>query len=379
MKTTRQLKHRADGRLQRKVTVINAITGEKIKKIAYGHTAAELDADVERIKAIYGNVIFTGLTLERYLKEYIEERKKELTGVDGLNSLELYENTFKSHLYGTSFAALQLTDINLLEAKKFFNDFKSKRKGFTGARTKNLLFTILNTALKNAVYEGYLEANPLDRMRKPAYKSKEKGVIMTDTFNTILEMAENDNPQIANLFRFDILSGLRRSEIIALRFTDVNFNKGSVKITKALKRTKKYGLVQGGTKNRYSTRTVLLDNTSVEILRQQFLKAQRAYNEGKKAFNMDAFVFTDEDGKNFKPDRITKTFARYRDKLNLAKDITLHSLRHTAATNLAEHDIGTRKLQARFGWGSGMMADRYTHETEKMQEDIVKVLNKCAK
>ena len=51
MKSTYKLKRRKDGRLQRKVTMTNNITGEKIIKMAYGYTTQELDADADRLRA----------------------------------------------------------------------------------------------------------------------------------------------------------------------------------------------------------------------------------------------------------------------------------------------------------------------------------------
>lgn len=259
--------------------------------------------------------------------------------------------------------------------REFFTNFKPKKKGVTGKRTKQLLYTILKTALTQAVYDGYISENPLNKIRRPDYKSKPKSIVTEEQLDHILVLAKKYDPQFANLFIFDVVIGLRRSEILALKFTDIDFKNKTLKVTKGIKRLKGKGTYIGDTKNHTSVRTLPIDEFSFNILRDQLKRAKNNPVKNGGMFRMNSYVFHDENGEPFKPDRATRCFQRCREELNYPTTMTLHSLRHTAATHIAEHGIGTREMQTWFGWSTGAMADRYTHGTDAMKNKIVNILN----
>lgn len=368
-------KRRPDGRYQRQVTIINEITGEKIVKTVYGYSTKELIAAADAIRRKYEPVVFTDLTLYEYLTEYIKMRKAELNGSkDGLTTLEGYEDCYDRYVKDTVLGNTQLMDLSVFLFKDFFANFKPKRKNAIGTRVKQTLYTVLKTALNEAKYEGLIEDNPLDRIRKPKHIAKKRQAVTQDQLNHILELAAVENQQNANLLHLDSQLGLRRGELTSLRFTDVDFTEKTLRVYRSRKRLHE-GIYEGSTKNEYSRRVLKLDDISLAILRDQLRIAQATYKEAGQPMPMDSFVFFKDLGQPYGLDAASKIFATYRDALNYPKNITLHSLRHTAATVLAEHNITTKAMQVRFGWSTGKMADVYTHPTDKMQDEVVDVLN----
>ena len=368
-------KRRLDGRLQRQVTVINQITNEKITKRIYGRSKRELNAQEDALRSKYSQVVYNEYTLYNYLSLYVKERKAELEGIDGLSTVEQYERYFDNYIKDTRIGNTPLSDLNVFMLREFFLNWKPIKSHFSGGRAKQMLYTELKTALNQAFRDGLIEQNPLDKIAKPRHNTKEKSVVTDEQFLAIIAMAEKKSPQMANLFRLDINSGLRRGEIVGLRFTDIDFDAGTVNIVNSIKKTKKFGQAPGSTKNFTSRRKLLLDKVSLDVLRSQLAIVKESYKKAKRPFNMNSYVFESLPGRHYSLDHVTWTFRKIRNALGYPETMTLHSLRHTAATFLAEHDVGTRKLMVRFGWSTGKMADRYTHETEKMQEDVVDILN----
>ena len=202
------------------------------------------------------------------------------------------------------------------------------------------------------------------------------GIVTPEIYHTIMNDVQGS--QVEHLFKFAWGTGLRRSEIVALRWSDFDADAALVHVTKARKRAvEEY---EGAPKTAYSVRTVTLSPAAVQnLLAWKKKLAEQLLSQGIR-LTKDAYIF-----RSLKDVRqpmtltaLTHIFADLKEKLNLPKNLRFHSFRHTHATMLAEQEISAKKIQVRLGHSSAAFTmDRYVHNTVQMQDGITEKIVKC--
>ena len=371
-------KPRKDGRLRHKLNLgPDIFTGKPIVKQVYGYNLRELNYNIAEIYKKYASINFNSISVEEYLKWYIKQRKAALTSKDGLPTIEYYEILFNTHVIPV-LGQIPLTDLAAPSIRDMINAIKPKHKRYTGQRTKEGVYIAFKAALKFAVLNELILINPMDKIEKPKYKSKIKGVVDADLFNKFLSVAAEDGPQWPLFLEFALFSGVRRGELAALTFSCIDYKKSTVTINKAFKRIKA-GTFVGSVKSDYGFRTLLMPLRIMQILKKQEMNTKRACFAAQIPFTRDLPMWHDEELKPIKLDLLTRKFTAYREKLNIPEDanITLHSLRHTLATYMAEQDINPKKIQIRLGHSSpAFTMQRYTNNTISMQESVIDTIDK---
>ena len=100
-------------------------------------------------------------------------------------------------------------------------------------RTKEYCYIIINAILNQALREDLIDKNPCINVKKPKSKPKEASIITNEEFNMLLNSAKNTQFEIILRLAFD--TGMRRSEICALRWEDIDFNKNIIHVRHAIK------------------------------------------------------------------------------------------------------------------------------------------------
>lgn len=370
-------KRRKDGRLQHLVNLgQDFISGEKVTKMVYGYTLAELNHEITSLLEKYNGINYSNMTLRDFLKYYIKSRKAALSANDGLGTVEEYEAQFNRYVIPI-IGRIQLVDLTPPLVNEVFIQLKPKRLNCSCERTKQGVYVILKTALNMAVKQKLILSNPLDAIDKPTYTPNRRGVLNMDEFHAILDLASKDDKQIARLFEFALFSGCRRGELVALRFSNVDIKNASVDIVEAAKRTKSKGVVIGHPKSNYGIRSLLMPPQAIEVLKTQELYTKKKCFSLGVPFSKDCSVWNDDKANQLDLDAPTVWFAKYRDALNLSKTLTFHSIRHTLATFMAEQDINPKKIQLRLGHASAAFTMQvYTANTKKMQESVIEKIDK---
>lgn len=118
-----------------------------------------------------------------------------------------------------------------------FENGRTDGKGGLSAKTIRNLHNMLHQALKQAQINGLIMGNPTEGTVLPRRKKKEMCVLSVDEQTKLIQVINMHRLGFAILF--DLTTGLRIGELCALRWTDVNFNKGTIKISRTLQRIKK--------------------------------------------------------------------------------------------------------------------------------------------
>lgn len=356
-------KKRKDGRYQSSVTITNSLTGEKKKIYVYGYTEAELIREKEKIKRNNGNITIGNTHFKDWIDEWLAIKKDDLAK----STLDDYKKRIDKTIspYLDDFPMKNITPAMI----------RKVLRNIEGDRNKQYTYILLHAIFQQAYVDEIIDRNPCIAVKKPKYKAQEKQIITPDIFKKILTAVTSK--QQRNIFILAMYTGMRRGEICALKWKNIDFNKGLIKVTSAIKKTTA-GLIYGKTKTENSKRNVLISKNVIDVLHNQLhLQDERYLKNGAKVTSND-FVFTSELIYNavLPPDTITNNFARTKKHAGINENISFHSFRHTHTTMLVESHIPIKAVQMRLGHSTAAFTmQQYAHNTDKMQREIVDLLD----
>jgi integrase len=183
----------------------------------------------------------------------------------------------------------------------------------------------------------------------PRVVSTEIGIVRADHLAGLLKRLRGE--PIYPIASLALASGMRRGELLALRWQDVDFDRALLRVEQSLETTKA-GLRFKAPKTRHGRRTITLPATIVADLRTRWREQQEqrlALGLGKAPG--EALVFSTWEGRPLDPRGVTKAWARAMALLGSAK-VTLHSLRHTHASQLIAAGVDVLTVSRRLGHGS---------------------------
>jgi integrase len=216
-------------------------------------------------------------------------------------------------------------------------------------RTRLHLHRVIHTMLKHAVQWGVVARNVAGMVDAPRVIAKEIEILSPAQVSIVLQ-ALRGKPAYP-IVALALGSGLRRSELLALRWSDVDLDGGSLRVEQALEQTKRAGLVFKAPKTRHGRRTVTLAPSTIAVLREHWKAQQehRLFFGLGKAPN-DALVFMSDDGSPYLPSTLTLQWRRAMQAATLRA--TLHSLRHTHASTLIAAGLDVLTVSRRLGHGT---------------------------
>ena len=346
---------RPDGRWMKMVTVGLDADGKLVRKAVYGKTKAEAKTKADALEKQSSPSSFyvdpNKIMLTEWLYEWLETVAK---GRVRTNTWESYEGVIRVHL-APAFVGLALSKLQPHAIRRFYTD--KLNSGLSG-RTVQYMHTVLNAALKQAVIDEILTRNPCDAVRKPQKTKKEIKPLDQDQINILLKAANKH--RLHPLFLLDWATGLRRSELLGLRWQDLNLKQGTLSVNQTIMVTKN-GLEFSEPKSKTSRRTITIP---IEVVRElQSHRARQAELRLRTGFHYQPYdlVFAREDGHPIDPRGLSQQFKNLIKKAGLPETVRLHDLRHTHATQLmlmGEHLI---KAQHRMGHATIQQTAEYTH------------------
>ena len=179
-------------------------------------------------------------------------------------------------------------------------------------------------------------------------------------------------------------TGMRRSEIAALRWQDIDFKTNTMHIHHAIKTNRHAPLSSrfslGEPKTDYGIRDIPLTNIVKSVLNKHREQQKELFKNNSRILTNKDFVFTSNFRGRFgdfiQPDNITHEFVKLKRKAGIKSDITFKSFRHTCLTSLAEANIPAKAIQAQAGHANASFTlNRYVHKTEQMKQTIADFLN----
>lgn len=221
------------------------------------------------------------------------------------------------------------------------------------------MHAILSAALTQALKWGWISSSPASRCSPPPLRSKPVEVPTPGELDGLYEAAKDTDGVLAAAIALAGLTGARRGELCALRWSDVDLTVGAVRIARSLTNTS--GAVHIGPTKTHQERVVGLDDRGVKILRARW-EAQREFAEkAGTTLAEDPYVlsYNANSAEPVSPDTLTHRFSALCRRHGLS--YRFHDLRHFSATTLIAAGVDPRTVTARHGWADMAMLNRYAH------------------
>jgi integrase len=225
---------------------------------------------------------------------------------------------------------------------------------------------VIHVALKAAVKTGLVGRNIADAVDVPRIRRSEMTIWDEDEISKFLEKAK-DSSYYAMFYTF-LFTGMRRSELLGLKWSDVDLLMSQIHVNRGLHHLKDGSYVLTEPKSAKSRRTIALSPSVTSLLRDHQTKQKLECIMLEIKFEDDRYVFTNHDGKPFRPNTITRAWETMAKKANI-KVIRLHDARHTHASLMLKKGIHPKIVQERLGHSSiEMTLDIYSHVVPGLQE-----------
>ena len=237
----------------------------------------------------------------------------------------------------------------------------------------------MHKALQVAVQWGLITRNVADAVTAPRAQRHDMSTWDEDEVNIFLEAAEDS--QYHALFYTALFTGMRRSELLALRWQDIDFIYSQIYVSRSLHHLKDGSYVFTQPKSEKSRRTIALPPSAFLVLSEYRKQREAEALLLGQILKDDELVFSTL-GKPYRPNTITRAWQSLAVKAGV-RVIRLHDARHTHASLMLKQGIHPKVVQERLGHSTiAMTLDIYSHVAPGIQEAAAasfdKLLNKSS-
>lgn len=250
---------------------------------------------------------------------------------------------------------IKIKSLRAEHVQRMVNDMLAK-----GLSPKNIrdTYNIVNASMKKAVALKEILYNPCEGVELPKQKKYRAKVYDTKTIHEILDIAKGSDIYLAILILTTV--GLRRGELLALRWENIDFDKQIIRVRENMVRGED-GFILKAPKTEAGIRDIHIGKDLVAILKEahtQYKVDRMRYGLG---FQDLGFVIRQEDGSPLHPDSMTRKWIRF-IKANDLPQIRLHDLRHSNATALIRAGVSPKVVSERLGHADvSITLNTYTH------------------
>lgn len=317
------------------------------------------------------------LTVSECIRQWLAKVQRRVDEVTYQGYVLIANNQVLPY-FDASGLLVQNCTVDALQAyfdEKAKNGRKDGKGGLSPASLRRLK-NVLNQSLTEAVKAGFIASNPCQYVELPHVERYEASFYTVAQLQDLFALLEND--PLCPLVKITALYGLRRSELLGLKWDSIDFENSRivirhtvVKVTNVIEKDK--------TKNQSSRRAFPMTDEAREI----FLAAKAAEEENRrllgKEYQENDYVFKWPDGHPFAPDYVSKHFAKMLKRCALPH-IRFHELRHSCASLLLNNGFTLKDVQEWMGHSDiRMTANIYGHLDTARKQGMADKLTSCLK
>lgn len=220
---------------------------------------------------------------------------------------------------------------------------------------------LLHRAFADAVKWGLLGRNPCDLVDPPRVNRPQPRAFTATEVAQLLAACADDS--LGPLVTVAVLTGLRQGELLALQWSDIDWERGELSVVRSLQRVRGQGLVVVPPKTATSRRRVPLPPLALEALRVQRRRQLEQRLAAGPAWADGDWVFTTSLGAPLDPAETTRRFQALLARVGLRR-VRFHDLRHTVATLLLTDGVHPKVVASLLGHSTIQITlDTYSHVT----------------
>ena len=306
----------------------------------------------------------TLITLTEWITRWYELKAPTITP----STLTSYKQVISRYIIPT-IGNLKLVDVKVSTIRYLLQQFEH-----LSTRTQCYIYTMISTILKQAVNDELIASNPADKIKKPKLV-KTRTVITLSKLEVQQFLQAIANKEHHAIFKLAFTTGLRRSELLGLRWQDVDFKKSTIAINQTVIKIDNVPTISKTTKNASSRLTISIDGETLAELKKHRLQVQKRMLSTSNWIDND-LVFPGEKGLPRYPDHLTELCKKYAILID-KPHFTFHCIRHTHATLLIENGVNFKVIQMRLGHSSfNQTMNTYSHVTPIMENDVIEKIEK---
>lgn len=308
------------------------------------------------------------LTFTQFADMYFETYTHFLSPSTLINYKRAYNNS-KKHGLKNYFGDVKLRKITSRHIQEYVNYLSSQ---VSPKSLKNYIM-LLNVLFKTAIQLNIIPkgSNPTMDVVKPKLRKNQIEAYNLEEFNLILKLAETDNnPDIKLILNLALLSGIRRGEMAALKWSDINFKEKYIYIHECRIVLEKQEYTKPP-KTDSGIRKIYVPDRLINILKEYHCRYMMNQLKYAGDFHDKGYVVSKPNGDPFSPQGISNNYARFmkrhKDKIRYLK---FHGLRHTYASVLIEQGENPKTVQHNLGHADvALTLQIYSHSYDSAQKN----------
>lgn len=271
------------------------------------------------------------------------------------NSKAFYSSLWENHV--KEYGNIKLSALSPSTCKKII--------GENGSRTAEAVYKMLKAMCAKAVKWGFLETNFFEFITAPKYAPSPKLIFDENQLRAVARFVQFEDLKFQLAFYFAAVCGLRRQEIVGLKWEDFNFPRGTFRICRAAVAVKGCGTVMKDPKTVSSRRILHLPEFLERLLlRYQINQFELQEKMGTK-WRGEGFVFTQYDGRVMNVTTLSHWWADFCAAHHCLPHVTFHGLRHTMASHALQDGTALSVVSAILGHAqTSTTANIYAHALE---------------
>ena len=365
------IRKRSDGRWEARIIIGHKNDGSPMYKSAFAKTQKSALKQLHQLLDLYRDVDLTeecrmtlGEWMDKWLDEYMIFTIKE-------NTIKGYRSQI-DHQIKPFIGHKQLASLTTADIQKFYNKIKKEGRVHPHPIHGHVLsdsmvrkiHMMLHEAMEVAVRERYIVRNPTDDTTIPKKTTTEKQVLDDSQLNRFLEAIQGE-PYWHDFFYVEVMTGLRRGEICGIKWSDIDFNEGTLCIKRSVSTKEGGGVSIGETKTDAGVRTIIMPPSVATLL----------WKKRSDAINEWVFPHYTNPSDPLHPSSAYKKLKTLLKRLELPL-LRFHDLRHTFATQATDGGVDPKTLAGILGHtDASFTLDTYTHVTSDMQRGASAIVN----
>ena len=370
------------GRWEARYTIgHDSISGKQIQKSVYGKTREEVAKKLNEILNSITNETYvepskmkTGEWIESWLSNYAKMAIKDST-------FENYSVLARVHIF-PGIGSITLRNLKTKDLQQFYNyiyksgkvtkkDSSSEEKGLSVSTIKHI-HNIIHQALAQALKEGLIRSNPDDACVMPKEEKRKINTLPIEDLSLFLNEALKGNHYA--MFYLDLCTGLRRGELLGLKWEDVDFLEKTLTVKRQLTRVSRQ-LKLSSLKTSNSYRTIKIPDSAIDVLRSHLEVQNELKGKSDTVWEENGLIFSNEIGKPIDPSGVYHYFKRLIKRLDFNNN-RFHDLRHTFATIALQNGVDVKTIQETLGHSNAAFTLQvYGHVTKQMQNTAAKKID----
>jgi integrase len=337
-----------------------SIGGRRLTK--YGKTQKEVREWIkETLAKIDGGLTYEGtkITLERFVELWLGG--KELARRP--KTVLQYRQITTQHILPI-LGKMRLQEIRPVHIKQLYMLKKNEGRG---DRTVQMIHTTLHNVLKHAVREGILGRNPVEAVERPKVEQAEMLTLNEEQARQFLITATGS--MFEAVYYLALTTGMREGELLGLKWSDLDWNKGVLFVQRQLQQIEGQGYVLVPPKTKAGRRHIKVGLGTLKQLEAHRERQALERAAAGERWQENDLIFPTTIGTLLDYKRVTSEFKRILKRAGLP-DLRFHDLRHTSISSLLEMGMSINTVQRRAGHTkASTTVDIYGHSSVRSQED----------